>query len=156
MSGQSQVGVQTVQTPILNALFCQNHGVDRFFDHQLMYLVHTFRKKSWEVILVQFEGVLVIPEILDNVWTQNVWTQRCSCIEGFTTSQIYHAFNLNCSEPISARNEETIMWEQLWVMFPPRIAWTILVWTCPDSRKCSQMRSHGVGNPHNMVVFTSQ
>ena len=40
MSGQSQVGVQTVQTPILNALFCQNHGVDRFFGHPLMYLVH--------------------------------------------------------------------------------------------------------------------
>ena len=108
---------------------------------------------------MQFGGVLVIPEILDNVWTdwtQNVWTQRCSCIEGFTTSQIYHAFNLNCSEPISARNEETIMWEQLWVMFPSRIVWTILVWTSPDSRKCNQGRSHGVGNPHNMVVFTSQ
>ena len=62
---------------------------------------------------MQFGGVLVIPEILDNVWTQ-----RRSCIEGFTTSQISHAFNLNCSEPISARNDETIMWEQLWVMFP--------------------------------------
>ena len=33
---------------------------------------------------------------------------------------------------------------------------TILVWTSPDSRKCNQGRSHGVGNHHNMVVFTSQ